>query len=98
MTAEEKTCLIRYNNSIKQHGYRHIKYCYNYPSKIKLAIWHDIAMQCHELHGTGLTVVTYNSHVFTVAFKYKKDGKVHLVYFASSYTLDFEVPEHVEFD
>lgn len=95
MTRRQKECLARYNSTIK-NGYRHIKSCYKWSSKIKLEIWHDIAMQCHELHGTGLTVVTYNQNVFTAAFKYKKDGKERLVYFAPSYTLDFEVPEHAE--
>lgn len=97
MTKRQKKCLARYNDIIKT-GYRHIKSCYNRPSHRKLDIWHDIAMQCHELHGTGLTVVFYNQFIFTAAFKYKKDGKEHLVYFSPSYTEDFEVPENVESD
>ena len=97
MTAREKTCLAKYNITIKD-GYKHIKSCYKRPSKTKLDIWHGIAMQCHELHGTGLTVITYNQFTFTAAFKYRKDGKERLVYFAPSYTLDFEVPENVKSD
>lgn len=92
MTAKEKDFLARYNIAIKYCGYRHIKSCYKWPSKTKLAIWHDIAMQCHELHGTGLTVVSFNVYMFTAAFKYKKDGKEYLRFYSPSCTIDVEVP------
>lgn len=93
MTRRQKECLSKYNYAIKNE-YKSIKFCYSRPSKTKLNIWNDIVMQCHELNGFGLTVVSYNVNIFTAAFKYKKDGKERLVYFAPSYTEDFEVMEN----
>lgn len=95
MTRVQKECLDKYNKAVVR-GYMNIKTCYKNPSKREQDIWHHIVMACHALNGNGLTVVTHNQHTFTAGFKYNKEGKEYLVYFAPSYTLDFEVPKNVK--
>lgn len=59
-----------YVNSYKYTGYRTIYDVYKCPSNRKIAAWNYCMRKCREMNGHGITVLGYNTQIFTVAWCY----------------------------
>lgn len=64
--------------------------CYIKPSATKIKIWADLLFDMSEKGGHDLTVLSYNTYMFTAGYTYTKDGKLFFRYFSPSYVRDFE--------
>ena len=82
-------------NFIKQYNiapYRTIYDCYARPSQNKVAAWVYCRTKCHEMNGHGITVLSFNSCYFTVAWCYTHPDTgvrmLHVETYANSYDME----------
>lgn len=66
--------------------------CYAHPSTAKREAHQTIRMKCFFMEGWRIRIPSHNTHMFTMAFLYNKDGKTMLHYETARNVWDFEVP------
>lgn len=59
-----------YVEMYRRAGYRSIYGCYQNPSRAKIAAWGQCIRKCVEMNGYDITVISYNSQVFTAGWYY----------------------------
>lgn len=89
ITGKKARCYVaRY----RQAGYRSIYGCYKNPSAAKIAAWRYCNRRCDEMNGHDITVLSYNSQTFTVAWYYKHPDTgvlmLHVETYANSYDME----------
>ena len=65
--------------------------CYGRCSWAKQRAYDYCRRLCDDMHGWGFTIISYNTCMFSIGFKYVKDGIVWLHYETSRSTLDFKI-------
>lgn len=88
MTKKQNELWEKYKRANKSGLYE----CYYKPSNAKCLVYNAIAALCWQLDGWRIRIPSYNTHMFTMAFLYMKDGKTMLHYETANNTWDFEVP------
>ena len=81
-----------YVNQYNHTSYRTIHDCYKQPSPRKLLAWGYCMIKCREMNGHGITVLSYNSQFFTVAWCYTHPDTgvlmLHVETYANSYDME----------
>lgn len=54
--------------------------CYTQPSATKIRAYSDIEHEMYRQDGCGLTVISYNTHMFTCAYLESVENEMYLVY------------------
>ena len=69
--AKKKAYWNMYIDRLKRYGVRHLEHCYDRPSSVKQNVWDLAKRQFAEEHGMFLSIITYNTFMFTYGFIYK---------------------------
>lgn len=88
MTTREQENRARANiNSWRRSTYYELWDAYGRCSSRKKAAWDYCKNLCAKLDGTGLKVISRNSHIFTAGFEYtdKETGEVMFMYISPNY-------------
>lgn len=89
MKQYQKAILFNYENSYLYDIWQ----CYERPSYRKVRAYEYCKNLCAEMNGWGFTIISYNTCMFSIGFKYKKDGKTMFHYETNKTTLDFAIEE-----
>ena len=80
--------ITQYNRAL----YRTIYDCYARPSQNKVAAWGYCMRKCRDMNGQGITVLSFNSSYFTVAWLYTHPDTgvlmLHVETYANSYDME----------
>ena len=85
MNKRQQSILEAYNNS----NLETLHECYGSWSWAKENAYNYCKRLCADKNGYGFTIIGYNIFMFTIGFKYRKDGKEYLHYESNKTTLDF---------
>lgn len=85
MNKKQQGILDAYNNS----NLETLHECYGSWSWSKERAYNYCKQLCASMNGYGFTIISYNIFMFTIGFKYRKDGKEFLHYESDRTTLDF---------
>lgn len=81
-----------YVNQYNYIGCRTIYEVYKRPSDSKMEAWKRCIRKCNEMNGHGITVLFYNTQVFTVAWRYKHPDTgvlmLHVETYANIYDME----------
>ena len=75
MTKREQ-CIVECYNETENRG---LFDCYNQPSPYKISAYEDIKSEKISLCGYGLKVLSYNTFMFTCAYKYINEKGVEIL-------------------
>lgn len=82
---------------LKREYGRTLFHCYKTPSTKKLKAWETIIYEMYQNDGCGLTVLSYNSQMFTCAYTYcDRTGKILVSYHTPNYNTVFELQENID--
>lgn len=89
MKQYQKAILQRYEYSDNYNLWQ----CYERPSYYKVRAYEYCKSLCAQMNGWGFKIIGYNTSMFSIGFKYKKDDKTMFHYETNRTTLDFEIDE-----
>ena len=87
LNKRQQSILEAYNRS----DLYYLHECYERPSWFKMRAYEDCKKTCADMNGWGFTIISYNTCMFSIGFKYVKDGFVWLHYETNRTTLDFKI-------
>jgi len=87
MNKRQQSILDAYNNS----DLRTLHECYGSWSWAKEYAYEDCKRTCANMNGYDFRIISYNTCMFSIGFRYKKDGKEYLHYETNVSVLDFEI-------
>lgn len=93
MNKRQKGILEDYKKKTCEGELLDLQDVYDRPSWVKMQIWEHIKEDCKAMYGWGLTVLSYNSQMFTAAFKRSYKGKKYLRYYTRWSTEDIPLQE-----
>ena len=89
ITGEKARSYVNQNN---RTPHRTIHDCYKSPSNNKIAAWGYCLRKCGEMDGHNITVLSFNSCFFTVAWDYTHPDTgvpmLHVETYANSYDME----------
>lgn len=88
MTKKQQALWEKYKRATKSD----LCECYKCASDAKERAYYLIKVLCFDLGGWGIRIPSHNTHTFSMAFLYNKDGKTMLHYETRYNVWDFEVP------
>lgn len=94
LTKKQEALLERYNDS----NLTTLHECYGSWSWAKEHAYNDCVARMEALNGYGFKIISYNTSVFTIGFRYQKDGKEFFHYETDRTILDFEIGEGDAYD